>query len=209
MQSDKLIIVFVKNVLLGKVKTRLANSIGDFGAFEVYKELVAIAEHETKRFDGADLHIYFSDVIIDSKWEGCKKFVQEGEDLGERMYNAFKNGFEAEYRQIIGIGSDLPDISADILSEGFDSLNEKDTVFGPAKDGGYYLLGMNQMYDQIFTEKPWSTDRLLDITLKGLHQDQLSSTLLTELNDIDTLEDLEESSLSDKFKQYELFRSNK
>lgn len=85
MNSEKLLIVFVKNILLGKVKTRLAQTIGDIGAFEVYKELVDITESETDRIEDVDVHIYFSDEVIESKWEGKEKFVQEGNDLGERM----------------------------------------------------------------------------------------------------------------------------
>ena len=126
MNSDKLLIVFVKNILLGKVKTRLAKSIGDWGAFEVYKELVDITESESERLNGVDVHIYFSDFIIDEKWKGRAKFVQEGADLGERMKNAFKNGFDSGYKQIIGVGSDLPDLNADVMLEGLDSLNDSD-----------------------------------------------------------------------------------
>jgi rSAM/selenodomain-associated transferase 1 len=210
MQSNRLIIVFVKNILLGKVKTRLAESIGDYGAFEVYKELVAITESETSRFKDADLYIYFSDVIIESKWEGSEKFVQEGSDLGERMKQAFQKGFEKGYDTIIGIGSDLPDMNVDMLEEAFYSLEDSQTVFGPSADGGYYLLGMNQLHDCIFDNKAWSTVGLLNDTLNELEKENISYSLLTELNDIDTLDDLIESSLSDKFSHlYELSRSNK
>lgn len=209
MNSD-LVIVFVKNVLLGKVKTRLAESIGDYGAFEVYKELVDITEQETSRLKNADVHIYFSDVIIDTKWEGKQKFVQNGADLGERMKNAFKRGFELGYERIIGIGSDLPDINVDILEEGLGALSDADTVFGPSADGGYYLLGMHQVHDCIFDNKTWSTNSVLQITLMELEKAGISFCLLTELNDIDTIEDLMDSSIADKFeKLYELFRSNK
>lgn len=196
--------------MLGKVKTRLAKSIGDVAAFEVYKELVDITENESRRVEDCDIHVYFSDIIIESKWDGCSKYVQEGADLGIRMKNAFKEGFNQGYSRIIGIGSDLPDLSADIISEGFEALEESDAVFGPSEDGGYYLLGMNYLIEGVFDNKPWSTELLMDLTLEELKEKNISTSLLTELNDIDTLEDLKSSSVSDKFKHlYELLRSDK
>ena len=114
--SKNLLIVFVKNIILGKVKTRLAKSIGDVGAFNVYYELFTITEKASKKVD-VDRYIYFSDVIIPSKWEGDKKFVQEGENLGIRMQNAFQNGFDEGYDNVILIGSDLPNISKETIPQ--------------------------------------------------------------------------------------------
>ena len=205
MEAEKLLIVFVKNSVLGRVKTRLAKTIGDNGAFEVYKELVNITEVETSRLQGVSIHIYFSDQIIESKWPGQVKYIQEGQDLGERMQLAFKNGFESGYQHIVGIGSDLPDINADLINEGLDALNDSDTVFGPSEDGGYYLIGMNKMIDLIFENKPWSTDLLLESTIHELNENKLRVKLLTELNDIDDIDDLKSSSIANKFKHlYEL-----
>lgn len=202
MTSENLLIVFVKNILLGKVKTRLAKTIGDFGAFEVYKELVEITELETNRLENCDVHIYFSDIVIESKWPGKLKFVQEGESLGERMENAFKNGFDQGFKNIIGIGSDLPDLNADIMLEGFQALEEMQTVFGPSEDGGYYLIGMTSLHSCIFEGKSWSTDKLLEETLSDLKKNKISVSLLEELNDIDNIEDLKSSSVSSKFTHY-------
>ena len=205
MRSEKLLIVFVKNIKLGKVKTRLAKTIGDDGAFEVYKELVNITEAETKRLPNVDVHIYFSDVIIDTKWSGFDKYVQNGADLGERMQNAFQHGFNQGYKKIIGVGSDLPDLNADIMNEGLEALNDSNTVFGPSEDGGYYLIGMDQMYACIFENKPWSTEQLLSLTIEELKNENINVKLLAELNDIDNIEDLKASSVSNKFKHlYEL-----
>ncbi|MFD2566454.1 TIGR04282 family arsenosugar biosynthesis glycosyltransferase [Pseudotenacibaculum haliotis] len=187
--NKNLLIVFVKNIILGKVKTRLAKTIGNVGAFQIYQELVAITERESKNVT-ADKHIYFSDVIIPSKWEGNEKFVQEGKDLGERMKNAFIEGFEKGYKNIIVIGSDLPNISKEVIERGFEELDSNDLVFGPADDGGYYLLGMSQLNTSVFDDKPWSQSALLDVTLQELSEQQKSVSLLETLNDIDTFEDL-------------------
>jgi hypothetical protein len=187
--SKNLLIVFVKNIILGKVKTRLAKTIGDVGAFNIYYELFSITERESKKVS-VDRNIYFSDVIIPFKWENDVKFVQDGEDLGERMKNAFQHGFNNNYDNIILIGSDLPNISKEIIVSGFDSLQKSDVVFGPALDGGYYLIGLSKMNTSIFDNKPWSQSTLLDVTLQELSDQKISVSLLKSLNDIDTYEDL-------------------
>ena len=102
--SKELVIVFVKNIKLGTVKTRLAKTIGDLGAFEVYTELVKITEKSTEQLD-IDKHIYFSNAVVDSQWIGDFKTVQHGADLGERMLNAFKDGFKAGYKKIVLIAN--------------------------------------------------------------------------------------------------------
>ncbi len=194
-----LLIVFAKNIKLGKVKTRLAKTIGDDEAFNVYKYLVALTEESTSKMTGCDVHIYFSDVIIETKWKGKQKFVQHGNDLGERMFNAFKDGFEAGYQNIIGVGTDIPDLDEKIMQNGLDALQKNDTVFGPAEDGGYYLIGMNQLLPFIFENKPWSTEELLDLTISEIKINGYSCKQLQELNDIDNIEDLKNSSISDEF----------
>ena len=189
-----LLIVFVKNSILGKVKTRLAKTVGDNKAFEVYKQLVDITEECSLKVD-SDKHIYFSEKVINSKWVDELKFVQEGESLGDRMMNAFKNGFSQGYEKVILIGSDLPDISPEIIQEGFERLEKNEVVFGPAEDGGYYLIGMTKFQKFMFENKPWSECSLLEITLKELREQEVIYSLLQTLNDIDTFEDLKSSKI--------------
>ncbi|WP_298237793.1 TIGR04282 family arsenosugar biosynthesis glycosyltransferase [uncultured Algibacter sp.] len=187
--NKELVIVFVKNIKLGKVKTRLAKTIGNQGAFNVYSELVKVTQEATKNIK-ADKRIYFSEAIVKTQWKGNHKMVQEGKDLGERMKNAFKKGFEDGYKRIVLIGSDLPNISATHIEEGLKLLHDNEVTFGPALDGGYYLIGLNSFHEIIFNNKPWSKSNLLEITLKELDLQKISYTLLEPLNDIDTFEDL-------------------
>ena len=190
--NKELVIVFVKNIKLGKVKTRLAKTIGNQAAFEVYKELVKVTEEATENLD-TDLRIYFSDAIVTTKWERAHKDVQKGNDLGERMNNAFLKGFEDGYERIVLIGSDLPDINANHIQKGLDALEDSEVVFGPAEDGGYYLIGMSKMNHNLFENKPWSQSHLLTETLSELKDNNTTFTTLEVLNDIDTFEDLEAS----------------
>ena len=198
--TKSLLIVFVKNIKLGKVKTRLAASIGTEGAFQVYKHLVEITENVTTQVF-SEKRIYFSDTIIDEKWKKTPKYVQKGADLGQKMQNSFKKGFDDGYDKIILIGSDLPDINPQIIQHAFDELENNEVVFGPAEDGGYYLVGMNKRHDVIFENKPWSTEGLLTITLNQLKEQGINVSLLGRLNDIDTIEDLKYSSIANKFEE--------
>ena len=197
--SENLVIIFVKNVTLGKVKTRLAKSIGDDEAFNVYQYLFNITESESLKVKNSDLHIYFSDKIIESVWPKKEKFIQSGNDLGERMMNAFEFGFKKGYKHIIGIGSDLPDLKAELLDLAIKKLKTSDTVMGPSFDGGYYLIGMKKFMPFLFQNKPWSENNLLKITAKEILQKGYSLDKLTLLNDIDNIEDLKNSSISKVF----------
>ncbi|MDT8410845.1 MAG: TIGR04282 family arsenosugar biosynthesis glycosyltransferase [Vicingaceae bacterium] len=193
MENKNLLVVFVKNIRLGKVKTRLAQTIGNENAFLIYKELVKITEKATQQLQNCTIQIYFSDEIEETQWDNCKKFIQQGNDLGEKMQHAFQQGFTSGYEKIVLIGSDLPAISASIIQQGFDALNSNDIVFGPAEDGGYYLVGMNKLHPTIFQNKPWSNEELLSVTLKELSGYKLQ--LLPFLNDIDVYEDLKKHPL--------------
>lgn len=196
LMMKNLLIVFTKNIELGKVKTRLAASIGDTEALKIYKQLVNITERETLKVGNTDIHIYYTNHIDEKHWQGQSKFIQVAGDLGNKMGQAFKHGFELGYERIVGIGSDLPDINCQIIEEAFTTLESNNSVFGPAEDGGYYLLGMQRFYPSIFDNKPWSTENLLKMTLDALENANCSTSLLKELNDVDTLEDLEGSSLN-------------
>lgn len=187
--NKELVIVFVKNIKLGKVKTRLAKTIGNQGAFDVYSDLVKVTENATKNLD-CDKHIYFSEAVVENQWPNDYKTVQYGKDLGERMLNAFKNGFKAGYSRIVLIGSDLPDINHKHIESGLNKLKQTEVIFGPAEDGGYYLVGLSKLHNSIFENKPWSQDRLLKETLKELKENSITFSTLETLNDIDTFEDL-------------------
>ena len=188
-KEKNLLIVFVKNKVAGKVKTRLAKTIGAEAALHIYEALLSLTEKTSQKVR-VDRHIYYSEAIVPKDWQGDQKFVQQGADLGARMKGAFQYGFEQGFKKIILIGSDLPDITKETIDAGFENLQSKEVVFGPAEDGGYYLIGMTRMHEIIFKDKPWSQSSLLALTLAQLKEEQTSVGLLETLNDIDTFEDL-------------------
>ncbi len=188
--NNSLLIIFVKNAILGQTKTRLAKTIGDEKALLVYDKLLMITENAVQSLQ-VKQKVLFSNHIEDKKWAFATKGVQQGNDLGERMANAFISGFEAGYEKIVLIGSDCPEISEEIIKTAFQKLGDSPIVFGPAVDGGYYLVGLSSFEETVFKDKPWSKPDLLKKTLNHLQENQLKYCLLSrQLNDIDTFDDL-------------------
>jgi hypothetical protein len=189
---DNAIIIFLKNPELGKVKTRLAATVGNEKALEIYLELVAHTLEIVKYIE-ADKFIYFSDEIdtaIGFKDLPFYAAVQQGEDLGRRMENAIADIFANLYRRVIIIGTDCPGINAQGLQSAFNKLTEADVVIGPATDGGYYLLGMSQPQPILFRNIEWSTSTVLRATTAHCINNNISYAMLPELSDIDDERDL-------------------
>ncbi len=188
-----LLIVFTRNPIKGKVKTRLAASSSDDYALEVYNKLRAITR-KAAFATGADLAVYYDDHIPESDIfleKNTKVFLQKGKDLGERMASAFEQGFSDNYRRIVLIGTDCPELDNTILVQAFEMLRESHAALGPAKDGGYYLIGLKSPCPELFIGKTWSTDKVLREALEELDRKNLGYGLLPVLSDIDTFEDLE------------------
>jgi len=191
--SDNLLIIFYRNPEKGKVKTRLAATLGDEKAFLIYLELARQTRTVTILLD-FDKAVYYSTKIDDHDlWtEDYGKFVQKGNDLGERMHNAFAEGFALGYKSICIIGTDCYELSSHEIREGFQYLKDHDVVIGPTEDGGYYLLGMNKLHTQLFEKKKWSTETVSDDTIKDIEQAGLTFFELVTLRDVDAEEDLPE-----------------
>ncbi len=191
MQHNRHLIIFVKNPILGKAKTRLAASIGKEKALEIYLQLLDLTRKAAVTAD-CSRHVFYSDEIENDAWDADKfnKHVQEGDSLGERMKNAFSQVFALGAKELIIIGSDCPQLSTEIIEDSFDILDKKDACIGPAKDGGYYLLGMKFLHSFLFEEKGWSTDSVFSDTTKDLTENNLSYGLLPQLSDVDTVDDL-------------------
>lgn len=192
MINDSLLLVFVKNPVLGKVKTRLASTIGDEQALMVYKILLNHTLQISQPIN-VDKIVFYSDEIIENdpwKKANFQQFLQVGNDLGEKMLNAFQTAFVLGYKKVIIIGSDCLELTSEILNQAFTSLNENKTVVGPAKDGGYYLLGLKKMYPQLFKNKKWSTNSVLSSTLLDFEDLEIKPFLLPTFSDIDEEKDL-------------------
>ena len=188
--TKNLLLIFTRNPELGKAKTRLAKTVGDETALEIYKFLLDKTKEVTSNLS-CDKAVYYSVKVRENDiWNSdvFQKHQQEGEDLGIRMLNAFKDGFERGYEKVMIIGSDLYDLTPNHINDAFSKLDTNDVVIGPAEDGGYYLLGMKTLQPAIFKNKKWGTATVRKDTLNDLHK--VSVHLLEELNDVDVFDDI-------------------
>jgi uncharacterized protein len=189
--SSRCLIIFTRNPEVGRVKSRLASTIGKDQAFEVYKLLLTKTKDVCISIPGVK-HVYYDRFIDDSDiWPSkiFQKYLQSGGDLGEKMQKAFQNSFAGGAFKVIIIGSDCPGLTPEIIDKGFKALEHADTVIGPSYDGGYYLLGMKQNLSFLFENVEWGTNKVFKTTKSGIMENNLSVFELPVLRDIDVYED--------------------
>ncbi len=185
------LIIFIKNPKLGKVKTRLASTLGEANALHIYKQLLKYTLAMSLEVN-AERFLFYDDIIAqDDEWENenFTKQIQLGNDLGEKMNNAFDKTL-LKFKKAVIIGSDCFDLTPSIIHEAFQLLENNDVVIGPAKDGGYYLLGMKELHQTLFENISWSTPEVLEKTIAICKKQKLAYCLLPILSDIDVEDDL-------------------
>lgn len=193
--GKKAVIVFLKAPEQGCVKTRLSRYLDESFVLDLYKGFIEDTL-ETLKTTG-DIFIYFlpSGKQAPLKtWlgNGYAYFPQKGNDLGKRMSNAFQEVFTKGYTSVLLVGTDIPELSRDIIFLAYKTLQSAESVIGPTADGGYYLIGFQKsgFLEKVFHGIDWSTASVLDQTLEAINKRFLSHKLLPRLNDIDTPEDL-------------------
>ncbi|HEU0299435.1 MAG TPA: TIGR04282 family arsenosugar biosynthesis glycosyltransferase [Longimicrobium sp.] len=182
----------------GRVKTRLAGAIGAEGALRVYRRLAehTLAEVRSLAAEGVERRVHYTPAHAGAavrEWLGDGPVYlpqAESDDLGMRMRDAFVRAFEDGVQRVVIVGSDLPELTAALLRRAFDALDAHPAVLGPARDGGYYLLGLRRMIDGLFSGVPWSTPDVLGATLDRFRAAGVEPVLLEELADVDEVEDL-------------------
>ncbi len=197
METKNVLMIFVKYPEPGKVKTRLAGTLGKEASARLYRRMAGdiIRRLALKGCGRYETVIFFdpperaSDV---RNWLGDDKcyIQQSGGDLGERLSNAFRTVFNSGAGRAVVVGTDCPDVTQDIVTRALQHLREKDVVIGPAKDGGYYLLGLSSHAPGTFDSIDWSTGRVLQQTTEKIKQQGLSFVILEPLKDLDRPEDL-------------------
>lgn len=190
------LLLFVKSPIKGQVKTRLAAQTGGNFEVELYKCFV---EDTISLAENLDVHLELCFYPANTKstflkWLGEQHSyrAQIGNNLGERLRNAFDNAFKEGFSNVVAIGSDSPDLPANYLSESFEALDAHDTTIGPANDGGYYLIGFSKegFIPEVFDNISWSTDSVFEQTVSILKQHDRKVYLLPLWYDVDTIEDL-------------------
>ncbi|MFT6320600.1 MAG: rSAM/selenodomain-associated transferase 1 [Granulosicoccus sp.] len=184
------IIVFIKNIEKGKVKTRLAATVGDDQALKIYEALLEHTQKVVRAVDAERFLFYSSFVEKEDEWSAdfFHKKVQSQGDLGSRMSDAFQDVLEKNGKAII-VGSDCASLTPEIIKAALDKLDEYPFVIGPTFDGGYYLLGMNSFEPSVFENIEWSTETVFPKTLLRMASLEKRCYFMPQLSDIDYEED--------------------
>ena len=189
--------MFVRAPRRGTVKTRLAAAVGDDAALRIYRRLAehAVAEARALAEDGVEVRVHFTPADAEGEvraWlgPGVLYLPQARGGLGERMREAFARAFADGRRRVVIIGSDLPELDATLLRRAFALLDSHEAVIGPARDGGYYLLGLREMVEGVFAGIAWSTPTVLRETMARLAAAGIVPATLPALADVDEVGDL-------------------
>lgn len=189
------ILLFLKAPVPGTVKTRLARSLGNEKAAEIFKTLVEHQRRELPAGWPVEVHFAPADARVEIEdWLGRSYHLepQPSGDLGTRMLAGFQSAFTRGASSVIAIGGDCPGLTASHFFKTKELLDSgKDVVFGPASDGGYYLIAMRKVHPELFDGIHWSTAEVLRQSLETSQNANLSTALLPVESDVDELEDWE------------------
>lgn len=196
--ASERLIVFARYPSPGFAKTRLIPALGAEGAARLQARLT---EHvlgtatELQKTRGIDVEVRFTgctQLEMQARFSSANvSFVPQCEgNLGDRLQQAVAAAFDSGIQKVLVVGTDCPDLDVTYLVQAFKALNQSDVVLGPAVDGGYTLIGMNALYQELFLGIEWSTDTVLSETLKRCETKNLSVTKLGVHSDVDNPEDL-------------------
>lgn len=192
--NRSLLIVFVKNPVPGKVKTRLSEEIGNAKATAIYLRCLRILREQILPLD-CDIWISFGGGIGDDTiWNSprFKRRTQIEGDLGLKMYDDMREAFKLGYKQVCLIGSDIPELNKEIIDQAFSHCGQEGVVLGPCYDGGYYLVGFGEgkLKGDYFQGITWSGSDVFNSTSSKITRHGQAFAKLPILRDIDTKEDL-------------------
>lgn len=191
------LIIFTRYPEPGQVKTRLIPALGEEGAASLHKKMtehtVAWAASLSEKMPNL-LEIRYEgksrNLVAEWLGSGHRYQTQGGGDLGERMARAFEENFQQKIKRIVLVGTDCPQMSAFHVKAAFDALKTHDLVLGPTVDGGYCLIGLKQMVQELFVSVAWGTETVFKRTLEKAENAGLSVKCLVPLRDVDIPEDL-------------------
>lgn len=180
------IAVYGRAPLAGRAKTRLARDVGAARAAAVYGRLLERSLTAARAVSAARyLYLPQGDRLDPQAHAGFTLRAQIPGDLGARMAATFAELFAAGHERVVLVGSDLPDLTAAHLAAGLAALADAETVFGPATDGGYWLVGQRPPARDLFSGVPWSTAAVWARTRERLAAGGFGHALLPVLEDVD------------------------
>ncbi len=191
------LMIFTRYPEPGKTKTRLIPVLGKAGAANLHRLMAqkAIARSislQNSRRLSVEVHHTGGSQQQMQDWLGSDIIYQNqiDGDLGARMTAAFQKSFNSGVDKAVIIGTDCPALKAEIIAQAFDKLSQHDLVLGPAKDGGYYLIGLRRSIPELFRGINWGTSEVFAATRAIAQNLDLNIANLPTLADIDLPEDL-------------------
>ncbi len=185
--------VFAKIPVLGFAKTRIALTHGTETAHRIYNELIEATALTVNKFNYHVIYAGDNPDLLKKSFQKAESFIpQYGQTLGERLQNSSNYFFNHGYDSVVIIGSDCPFLTENDLKRAISDLdNGYDVSLGPAKDGGYYLVGIKPNAIDIFNVTSWGQATLFKDTMNVIKKKNLKCNLLPERSDIDTMKDYE------------------
>lgn len=192
--NKQAILVFIKNPVLGRVKTRLAATTGWQFALKTYHKLLDNTKRVVMEYRQADNFLYYDQFVpCYDEWpeEEFSKNLQTGNSLSKKVDNAFSETFNSDYGKVCWIVPDCPSLKVFHLRTAFSQLDNNDVVLGPTFDGGIYLLGMNKHYPELLNNKEWGKGTLYENICKECDEAGLSYSTMEKQQDLDKEEHLD------------------
>lgn len=189
------LIQFARSPVPGEVKTRLVPPLTPAQACDLHTELALWTTRQLLASRLGEVEVSVAGATGHPLFSQCRALGvarisrQCGVDLGERMYNAIREGLGVRERVLL-VGSDCPGIDARYLQGALELLEDAPVVLGPAIDGGYVLIGARQIKESVFRGIPWGTGEVLARTRAALGEAGLGFAELPALADIDRPGDL-------------------
>jgi rSAM/selenodomain-associated transferase 1 len=193
MVSARSLLLFARLPVAGQVKTRLVPPYTPQEALQLHRALLSDSLDLLNRSASsasAASFLYLSESgVLDAELSGklglASLALQRGADLGERLARAFQERFAAGARQVVILGSDAPHLPAEQILRAFQSLGKDELVVGPARDGGYYLIGAARLHPELFRGIPWGTAQVYRETVRKARKEGISIASLPAWDDID------------------------
>lgn len=205
MNTDRALIIFAKHPVPGRVKTRLTPFLSPEEAADLYFCMLSDTLNKANRLEGVTPVLFYQDdpgakeyfSTIDKAME---TLPQRGENLGQKMENAFSDMFDRGFGRVAIVGSDSPDLPEEFVQEAFDLLGtgDRELVVCPAEDNGYCLLAMKRVWKELFRDIPWSTGEVMPVTIERIAASGILAAMLPTWHDIDTVADLQNSRLLER-----------
>lgn len=195
MKNENALLIFAKEPVAGKVKTRMHPDLSLEEAAKLYDCMLNDLYNKLHDLKNTDVIIYFAPIgsrEYFQKLNYSNKLLmpQSKGDLGEKLANSFAETFRKGYKRILVIGSDCLTLTKNEIYDYFDSLLINDALIGPTADGGYYILGLNNFHRQAFENVNWSTESVFKDTIKKFKELNLKYFVSKSNYDIDTIYDL-------------------